>query len=90
MANEENTEEDETEIEASRRFKYAVLCDYMDRMRHVPRANKYGKQRVFQALMQKWATEVSENPNEPVDFYPVVRIMANSLDGRKYRMKSVS
>lgn len=90
MADSKNAENNEAEMEASRCFKYSILCDYMDRMRHISRSNKFGKQRVFHALVQKWKAETSANNDEIVDFYPVLRIMANSLDGRKYRMKSVS
>uniref|UniRef100_A0A915Q309 DNA ligase IV n=1 Tax=Setaria digitata TaxID=48799 RepID=A0A915Q309_9BILA len=76
------------EEQISRNFKYATLCKYLDRMQQIHFKNKIGKERVFKALMTKWRVDVSKFTNEAVTFYPVLRIMANSLDRRKFRMKS--
>lgn len=78
------------EEESSRRFKYATLCEYLDRMQRIHWKDKFGKQRVLKALITKWSTEAAAVTAGTVSFYPVLRIMANSLDGRKFHMKSVS
>ncbi|VDN37597.1 unnamed protein product [Gongylonema pulchrum] len=81
------------EEELSRKFKYATLCEYLDRMQRIRWNDKFGKQRVLNALMAKWSAEAGSNESTPsaaVSFYPVLRIMANSLDERKFNMKSVS
>lgn len=78
------------EEEISRHFKYSTLCKYLDRIQQIKFKNKFGKERVLKALMTKWTADASKFTNEAVSFYPVLRIMANSLDRRKFRMKSVS
>lgn len=74
----------------SRNFNYATLCKYLDRMQQIHFKNKFGKERVLKALVTKWTANASKFTNEAVSFYPVLRIMANSLDRRKFHMKSVS
>ncbi|KAL4003702.1 ATP dependent DNA ligase domain family protein [Acanthocheilonema viteae] len=76
------------EEEISRNFKYETLCKYLDRMQQIHFKNKFGKERVLKALVTKWTTDASKFTSEAVSFYPVLRIMANSLDRRKFRMKS--
>uniref|UniRef100_A0A0R3RIX4 DNA ligase IV n=1 Tax=Elaeophora elaphi TaxID=1147741 RepID=A0A0R3RIX4_9BILA len=93
-----NKKEDEQEVESaaassleeevSRNFKYETLCKYLDRMQQIHFKNKFGKERILKALMTKWKSEASKFTSEAVSFYPVLRIMANSLDRRKFRMKS--
>lgn len=95
-----NSGEDEQEVESavassleeeiSRNFKYKTLCGYLDRMQQIHFTNKFGKERVLNALVTKWIAIASKFTTEAVSFYPVLRIMANSLDQRKFRMKSVS
>ncbi|VDN01595.1 unnamed protein product [Thelazia callipaeda] len=84
----ESAASNDLEKEISQNFKYATLCEYLDRMQKIPSKNKFGKERVMKALMTKWSADASKYSNEVANFYPVLRIMANSLDGRKFRMKS--
>ncbi|CAG9534929.1 unnamed protein product [Cercopithifilaria johnstoni] len=76
------------EEEISRNFKYGTLCECLDRMQRIHFKNKFGKQRLLKALVTKWTANASKFTNKAVSFYPVLRIMANSLDRRKFRMKS--
>ncbi|EFO22713.2 hypothetical protein LOAG_05773 [Loa loa] len=76
------------EEEISRNFKYSTLCKYLDRIQQIHFKNKFGKERVLKALVTKWTADASKFTNGAVSFYPVLRIMANSLDRRKFRMRS--
>uniref|UniRef100_A0A1I8EDS4 DNA ligase IV n=1 Tax=Wuchereria bancrofti TaxID=6293 RepID=A0A1I8EDS4_WUCBA len=84
----ENAAASSLEEEISRNFKYATLCKYLDYMQQIHFKNKLGKERVLKALVTKWAANASKFTNDIVSFYPVLRIMANSLDRRKFHMKS--
>ncbi|MCP9257530.1 DNA ligase 4 [Dirofilaria immitis] len=84
----ENAAANSVEEEISQNFKYATLCNYLDRMQQIHFKDKFGKERVLKALMKKWTTNASKFTNEAVSFYPVLRIIANSLDRRKFHMKS--
>lgn len=84
----ENAAASSLEEEISKNFKYATLCKYLDHMQKIHFKNKLGKERVLKALVTKWTANATKYTNDTVSFYPVLRIMANSLDRRKFRMKS--
>lgn len=78
------------EEEISRNFKYSTLCKYLDYIQQIHFKNKCGKEQVLKKLMTKWEAVASKFTDGVVSFYPVLRIMVNSLDRRKFGMKSVS
>lgn len=77
--------------EVAKVFKFSALCESLDRIRHMPRdvgKSKFFRQRALREVLARWKSMFGGNltPN----YFPLVRILANHHDSRKYRMKEVS
>lgn len=81
-------DERKREEKSPQQFQFAVLCEYLDRIRRVPKGGAYAKQRIFQSLLIKWNEETERTSRSAPSFFPVLRLIVNAYDTRKFNMKS--
>ncbi|KHN71190.1 hypothetical protein Tcan_02429 [Toxocara canis] len=72
----------------SRRFKFAALCEFLDRIRHVPKNGTFAKRRIFVSLMASWSSDTTNESAPKASFYPALRLITSAYDSRKFNMKS--
>uniref|UniRef100_A0A915C1I3 DNA ligase IV n=1 Tax=Parascaris univalens TaxID=6257 RepID=A0A915C1I3_PARUN len=81
-------EESESGVDVSRRFQFATLCAFLDRIRHIPKSAVSARRRVFNSLIARWSADSSNLSTTKPTFYPALRLIANAYDSRKFNMKS--
>lgn len=71
--------------EKSKKFEFVVLCDYLDKLWKLRKAKRILRKKIFDKLIEKYSMSTDN-----ATLFPLIRLIINNYDQRKFFMKSVS